>query len=269
MILMGVLVLPGILVNRGLWAQAPILPNPSMGQISPQETNSNASPNSNQDLSAETIVIDRPTSHYNIIIHQGVDSSGRPLDPNKTEIQAAWNRLAGGIYAGMTNTGVIRAAYRISEDTLQEGKTKEFGIGAGAFLDFPNPGVVDTNLRFRVGMSRMSFDQNTELDRTYSNQLEKSATLFHLAGIMRFKAPVNLPLGHLWFGIGGQLNYALSTKKPKNASADAKLASTYAFHAILAVGTDIPLNSYADLCLDFELHPLKGFSALAGIRTSL
>lgn len=251
--------------SRPLKAQAPIIPEP-LNNPNPSPTRNE---NSSEATTSKSISIDPPSKNYDIVINPGKDVYGNQLDPNKTQVKEPWNRLAGGLYASITNSGVIVGGTRISEDTIMRGKSSEFGYGLGAFIDFPNSSLSGSALRFKLGLYKMSFTHNSELKATYPDQLETAATLIHLGGLLKFPLNIDLPLGHVWIGVGGQMNYALSTKRPAAVSEDSRISGTYAFHLNLAAGTEISLNSFNDLSFELDYLPVKGYSLFIGLRTSL
>lgn len=220
-----------------------------------------------------TEVILRPANEDDQEAEAGDDDSPGPA-VSLTASQKRWSRHTVGLWFSMANAAMLKAHFRVTSDEVLKGNATEFGFGGGGMLDMPLPGgSMAQALRFTLGIQKMSIHPKDELLDTYaSTQLEKSATVFSLAGFYRAAPELDLDFGTLWFGGGLILNNAFATKWQGGSESDqgvTKLRGSYAFIFAACLGMDFPISDVSDAEVGVDWYPLSGFSLKAGLRTTL
>ena len=184
------------------------------------------------------------------------------------------SRLSGGVGLSMTNVGVINSLYRQTNDTVyKKSNATEFGFGVAGFLDFSVPQGPGA-LRIKGGASKLQIKPNSQTKAAYSGaQLENSETLFNLSLLYRISLPADtLGFGTFWAGAGFHMVYAMSTQrfdKVGNASGGSKIANSYGYSPLIALGSELPFTSTEDFTLSADWIPWRGFIVMGGIKTAL
>jgi hypothetical protein len=183
-----------------------------------------------------------------------------------------WSRFTGGLWLSISNEGIARPLLKISQDNLLMNKSTERVWGFGGQLDFSFDENPDQAIRTRVGVMRSILTPQSSVSSGLGGaSLENRINIFNMSVLHRWKYMVIPEAGHMWFGWGGQMNYAYSTSRTKQSSGTprSKLSNSYAFNLVLAMGSDFPITDLEDISFEFQYLPSKGMALLFGFRSSL
>lgn len=178
-----------------------------------------------------------------------------------------WARSAVGAWAFYGNNALSSALFKQSQDQVLLGHSSEKGFGISGFLDFGTPSMIQESLRLGVGLAKFSISPDSDVSST---RLEDSMGIFQVSLLYRFALDSLTGLRTLWAGAGAQMNYVISTSRTGGVAGTASnLSGSVGISPTIAVGLDLPFSSFEDLCFDLEWHPMGGYTAHAGLRTSL
>ncbi len=208
-----------------------------------------------------------------------IDEVKREFEPPPKEIPIPrnlraqhWPRFTGGLWLNYSNQGIARPLVKASQDKVLMNNSTERAWGFGGQLDFSAEGESDQAIRGRVGFMKSAVQAQSAINNQYPNaSFENRVNIFHLSAIHRWRYLSAEDVGHLWFGWGGQMNYAFSSTRIRAASGSprSKLNGSYAFNLLLAMGTDYPISDLEDICFEVQYLPSKAFAMFFGFRSSL
>ena len=207
-----------------------------------------------------------------------MESLRKEFEPAPKEIEVArhlslehWSRFTGGLWFSYGNVGITRPMFKITTDELLMKNATERVWGFGGQLDFAIAGSLDQSLRTRVGILRSTISPQSAISAKHSNaSFETQSNILHLSAIQRWQLMATEETGQLWGGVGGQMNYALSsTRNNSGGSPRSNLSNSYAFNLIFAAGTDIAITDLEDVSLEFQYLPPRALVFLIGFRSSL
>lgn len=182
-----------------------------------------------------------------------------------------WSRFTGGLWGSYSNVAATRPLFKMSQDTILLKSGSERAWGFGGQLDFATELLTSQALRFRFGILHSNITpQSKTISKYPSASFENKANIFHLSGVQRFHILHTEETGHLWGGMGLQMNYVYSSSRIRTTgSPRSRLEHSYLFNLIFAMGTDIPLTDLEDISIEFQYLPTKSLAFLIGFRSSL
>jgi hypothetical protein len=183
-----------------------------------------------------------------------------------------WSRFTGGLWLNYATHAIARPLLKSSQDEILMKKATERAWGFGGQFDFSALEEKDQGLRARVGFMRSAVKADSAVNDAHPNaSLETRVNVFSLSALHRWKYMTLPETGHLWFGWGGQMNYAYSSSRLRASSGSprSKLGGSYAFNLLLAAGTDYPITDLEDICFEVQYLPSKSFALYFGFRSSL